>query len=129
MKKLSTLIMVVCLFALFSAFAVAGDMPKFATQQRITFEKPMVLVGNELAPGTYRIQHEMQGADHYMIFHRVDGYKKTADVKVKCNLVALNTKAAHTEQRYTENAKHQNVLTELIFQGDEAKHVFETPAL
>ena len=65
-----------------------------------------------------------------MIFTQIDVRKdKATEVKVKCNLVPLGEKAKRTERRYVQNAKNQNVLTEITFQGDEAKHVFETPAL
>ena len=126
MKKSSILVLLVAVFILVS-FSFAGDMPKFAAQQQITFDKAMVLANAELVPGTYTITHQMQGDVHYMIFHK-DG-SKTADIKVKCNLVPLKGKAEHTERHYITNAKNQNVLTELVFKGDEAKLGFETPAL
>jgi len=129
MKKSSILVVLLSFIVLLSAVAFAGDMPKFAEHQKITLDRPMVLVNSELPAGTYTIEHQMQGAEHFMIFHNTDPYKKMADVKVKCNLVALNGKAAHTERHYMTNSKNQSVITELIFQGDEAKHVFETPSL
>jgi hypothetical protein len=110
--------------------AVAANMPKIAERQSITFNKPMVLGTTELPAGTYSVLHQMQGDDHYMIFKQTDVSKsKAVEVKVKCNLVPLTAKAPRTEQRYTTNAKNQNVLSEVTFKGDEAKHVFETPAL
>ncbi len=131
MKK-TTLIVVslLCVLLCASAAIFAGTMPKIADHQSITFDKPMFLAGTELPAGTYSIQHQMQGDDHYMIFRQTDVSKaKAVEVTVKCSLVSLTAKANRTESRYVHNAKNQNVLTELTFKGDEAKHVFEAPAL
>jgi hypothetical protein len=129
-KSALILISLLCVVVLATAVSFAGAMPKIAERQVISFDKPMVLGTTELPAGTYTVTHQMQGADHYMIFRQTDGRKnKAAEVTVKCNLVPLDGKAKRTEKRYAQNAKNQNVLTELIFQGDEAKHVFETPAL
>lgn len=131
MKKIALiLVSLLCLFILTSTLVSAGTMPKIADRQNITFNKPMVLGATELPAGTYTVLHQMQGAEHYMIFRQNDVRKdKAIEVKVKCNLVPLAAKAKRTEQRYISNAKNQNVLTEVTFAGDEAKHVFEAPAM
>jgi hypothetical protein len=128
--KKSSLLLVSLICMVLVVSAVAANMPKIAERQSITFNKPMVLGSTELPAGTYSVIHQMQGDDHYMIFKQTDvSRSKAVEVKVKCNLVPLTEKAKRTEQRYTSNAKNQNVLSELTFKGDEAKHVFETPAL
>ena len=128
MKK--SVLILVSLLVFASVMSLAGAMPKIAERQTITFNQPMLLGGTELPAGTYSVKHQMNGDEHLMIFHQTDVSKnKAVDVKVKCNLVPLNAKAKRTESRYTQNAKNQNVLTEITFQGDEAKHVFESPAL
>lgn len=129
MKKTALiLVSLVCMILVVSA--VAANMPKIAERQTVTFSKPMMLGTNELPAGSYSILHQMEGDTHFMIFKQTDVAKaKAIEVKVKCNLVPLTAKATRNEQRYTTNAKNQNVLSELIFKGDEAKHVFETPAL
>jgi hypothetical protein len=131
MKKSSLILAaLVCVLMLTSVAGFAGAMPKIADHQTITFNSPMLLGGNELPAGTYKVDHQMQGDNHIMIFHQTDVAKaKAVEVKVKCNLVPLTAKAKHTERRYVTNAKNQSVLTEITFQGDEAKHVFESPAL
>lgn len=129
-KKSALIVLSLFCLVLIVSNAVAGTMPKFAERQTVTFNKPMVLGTTELPAGNYSITHEMQGDDHYMTFKQTDVRKdKAATVRVKCNLVPLPEKAKRTEQRYISNAKSQNVLSELVFKGDEAKHVFETPAL
>jgi hypothetical protein len=131
MKKSSLiLVSLLCVLVLASVASFAGAMPKIAEHQTITFNSPMLLAGNELPAGTYKVEHQMQGDNHIMIFRQTDVSKsKAVEVKVKCNLVPLAEKAKRTERRFILNAKNQNVLTEITFQGDEAKHVFETPAL
>ncbi len=131
MKKSSLiLVSLLCVLVLASVASFAGAMPKIADHQNITFDKPMVLAGTPLPAGTYSVQHQMQGEDHFMIFRQNDVPKsKAIEVKVKCSLVPIAGKAVRTESRYVQNAKNQNVLTEVTFKGDEAKHVFETPAL
>jgi hypothetical protein len=125
-KTLLISVSLLCLLMLASSIAMAGAMPKIVEHQNITFNKPMVLANTELPAGTYSVEHQMKGDDHYMIFHQQEVRKdKAVVVKVKCNLVPLAAKASRTEQRYSMNAKNQNILMELTFKGDEAKHVFE----
>ena len=102
----------------------ASDNPMagVALKQQITFTAPTLVGGNLLPAGEYRVQHEMQGTEHIMIFKQVGG---NAQAKAKCNLVPLNAKAKDTEQRYTENAKNERVLVEMTFRGDTSKHVLE----
>ena len=100
---------------------VAKDNPMgIAPKYEITFSAPTVVGGTLLPAGDYKIIHEMQGAEHIMIFKSANG--KT-EVKAKCSLVQLSEKAKTTEQRYTENAKNEHVLIEMTFRGDTAKHV------
>lgn len=125
-KSLRIAVSMVCLIVFAASLAMAAGMPKIAEHQKITFNRPMLLGTTELPAGTYSVLHQMQGEDHYMIFHQSDVQKdKAVEVKVKCNLVPLDAKAKRTETKYTMNAKNQNVLIEVTFQGDEAKHVFE----
>ncbi|ABF41700.1 hypothetical protein Acid345_2699 [Candidatus Koribacter versatilis Ellin345] len=128
MKK--SVLILVSLLLVATVMSFAGAMPKIAEKQTITFHQPMLLGGTELPAGTYTVKHEMNGDEHIMIFNQADVNKnKAIQVKVKCNLVPLTEKAKRTETRYVQNAKNQNVLSEITFQGDEAKHVFEGSAL
>ncbi len=127
MKK--SVLILVSLLLVATVMSFAGTMPKISEKQTITFHQPMLLGGTELPAGTYKVTHQMNGDEHIMIFQQTDVNKsKAVEVKVKCNLVPLTEKAKRTETRYAQNAKNQNVLTEITFQGDEAKHVFEGPA-
>jgi hypothetical protein len=100
--------------------ATDNAMAGVALKQDITFTAPTLVGGSLLPAGDYRVVHEMQGTDHIMIFKQVDG---KAQAKAKCNLVPLTAKAKTTEQRYTENAKNERVLLEMVFRGDTSKHV------
>jgi len=91
---------------------------------RVTFAAP-VRVGTALLPaGDYLVRHTMEGQEHFMVFQPVRG--KTPEVKVKCTLVPLTDKAKRSQTIYQLNAANERVLQELVFQGDSAKHVFET---
>ena len=102
--------------------ATNNPMAGVALKQEITLSAPTLVGGSLLPAGDYKITHEMQGAEHIMIFKQIGG---KAEAKAKCNLVPLNEKAKTTEQRYTENAKNERVLIEMTFRGDTSKHVLE----
>ncbi len=113
----AALMMTLCV----SVMLAAKDNPMgVAPKQTLTFYEPTVVGGTLLPAGDYTVTHEMQGETHIMIFKQVSG---KAEVKTTCTLVPLNAKAQRSEQRYTENAKNQKVLVEMIFRGDTAKHV------
>jgi len=82
-----------------------------------------VRIGDLVLPqGDYEVRHVMEGQDHIMVFHRLGG--QTADARVKCELVPLAQKASQTQRTYTTNASKEQVLHELVFAGETAKHVF-----
>ena len=120
-KRMFVVLMVAVVVLGTAAMVAASDsMAGVATKQAITLTAPTVVGGSLLPAGEYKINHEMQGTEHIMIFKQVNG---KAEVKAKCNLVPLNAKAKTTEQRYTENAKNERVLLEMQFAGDTSKHV------
>lgn len=106
-----------------TAALLAKDNPMgIAQKQTITFSSPTVVGGSLLPAGEYKVVHEMQGENHIMIFTKVGG---KVEVKANCKLVPLSEKASRNEQRYTENAKNERVLTQMTFKGDKATHVLE----
>jgi hypothetical protein len=58
-----------------------------------------------------------------MVFRQLH-VKNPAEARIKCNLVPLTDKATQTATLYTHNDAQQHILTELVFKGDTAKHVF-----
>ncbi len=91
--------------------------------RQITFDSPMRVGDVVLPSGEYQVLHTMQGDTHVMEFKQLRT-KKPAEAKIKCQLVALNTKADKTEKTYILNASNERVLQTLVFRGDKAKHVF-----
>jgi len=82
-----------------------------------------VRVGDALLPqGDYEVRHVMEGENHVMVFHKRAG--KPVEARVKCSLVPLPKKASQTAKTFVVNAANEQVLSELVFQGDTAKHVF-----
>jgi len=117
------LLLVVCVFLLVLAVP-ADNPPVVAPVQKITFVSPMRVGGTLLPKGDYEVRHVMEGQDHIMVFHSVSS-KKVAEVRVKCSLVPLPQKAERTETVYSINAAKEQVLQEMVFRGDMAKHVLE----
>jgi len=113
---------VVCVVVL-AGIALAGSMPGVADVQRISFTSP-IWVGTTLLPkGDYKVRHVMEGENHIMVFRALD-QKGAPEVRIKCTLVPLTQKATQTQKIHTTNAAKEEVLQELIFSGDKAKHVF-----
>ena len=123
-QKRMFVVVMAAIVVLGCAVAVAGTDPMqgVALKQTINLTMPTVVGGTLLPQGEYKVNHEMQGTEHVMIFTKVGG---KAEAKAKCNLVPLNAKAKTTEFRYSENAKNERVLTEMQFQGDTSKHMLE----
>lgn len=122
MRSLRILGLFLCVLALASLAAAAGENLGIRDTYRITFVAP-VHVGTDVLPaGDYKIRHTMVGDDHIMVFQQVG--KKSPEIKVKCSLVPLAQKAPKDQTIYMLNAANERVLQELIFRGDKAKHVF-----
>lgn len=116
-------VVAVCLIA--AGVLLAANQNKFgvADTRIVTFDQPM-LVGNVLLPqGDYQVKHTMDGDNHVMVFTQLHT-KKAAEARVKCTLVPLPQKAAQSATLYTRDASDRHVLQELVFKGDQAKHVF-----
>ncbi len=122
-KRMFVLLAVIVVLGAATLLAASDNpMSGVALKQEITFTGPTVVGGSLLPAGDYKVTHMMQGSEHIMIFKQIGG---KAEAQAKCNLVPLTEKARTTEQRYTENAKNERVLTEMTFRGDTSKHVLE----
>jgi hypothetical protein len=94
-----------------------------ADTQKISFGEP-VKVGEVVLPkGEYKVEHTMEGENHIMVFSQLHT-SNPATARVKCQLVPLQVKAPATQLLYGHTAANLNVLQELVFAGDTAKHVF-----
>lgn len=122
MRSVKVLGMLLCVLALVSLAAAAGENLGIRDTYRITFVAP-VQVGTDVLPaGDYKIRHTMVGEEHIMVFQHVG--RKSLEIKVKCTLVPLAEKAQRDQTTYVVNAANERVLQELVFRGDKAKHVF-----
>jgi hypothetical protein len=80
-------------------------------------------IGDALLPqGNYEVRHLREGETHIMLFKQIGG--KSAEARVKCNLVPLKEKVDRDQVMYTLNAANERVLQTLRFSGDTAEHVF-----
>ena len=117
------LLLLACVFLLVLAVP-ADNPPVVAPVQKITFMNPIRVGGTLLPKGDYEVRHVMEGQDHIMVFYSVSS-KKVGEVRVKCSLVPLPQKAERTETVYSINAAKEQVLQEMVFRGDSAKHVLQ----
>jgi len=110
------------LFFALSMIAMAGENKLGIRDVNHVKFDASVRVGNAVLPaGEYVVRHTMQGEEHVMVFQR-EGTKE--EFKVKCTLVPLEHKAQQTQTSFALNAARERVLTEMVFSGDTAKHVF-----
>jgi hypothetical protein len=120
---LKALVLVVVCVLMVAVVASAGENLGIANSQRISFTGN-VRIGDVLLPrGDYEIRHVMEGENHIMVFKKLGG-SKAVEARVKCSLVPLGGKSKTTEKKYTLNVANEQVLQELVFRGDSAKHVF-----
>jgi len=122
MRSLRIVGMLLCVLALVSLAAAAGENLGIRDTYRITFVEPVHVGADVLPAGDYKIRHTMEGQEHIMVFQHVGG--KSAEVRVKCTLVPLAEKAPKDQTVYMLNAANERVLEELVFRGDKAKHLF-----
>jgi len=121
--KLAVILTVLCLFVL-SLTAIGGQNTMgISDKYQVNFSEKVRVADTVLPQGDYEIRHVMEGENHIMVFHQLRT-KKPVEVRAKCTLVPLSVKADADQKLYTVNAANERVLTELIFKGDRARHVF-----
>jgi hypothetical protein len=116
------ILIVMCIFIL-GAVSAAENKLAVADKYQVTFSENVRVADTLLPKGNYEIRHVMEGANHIMVFRQL-GTKKPAEVRAKCTLVPLSAKASESQTIYVVNAANQRVLQELVFRGEDAKHVF-----
>ncbi len=113
----------ICVLTLGVLLAAEQNKYGVADTRTVTFDEP-IYVGTTLLPkGEYQVKHTMKGEEHVMVFRQM-GVKNPVEASVKCTLVPLPHKADLTAKSYSHNDAQQHVLSELVFKGDTAKHVF-----
>ena len=79
-------------------------------------------VGDAMLPaGMYQFQHKVEGQDHVFVFRSQSG-KEVA--RVKCMVEPLGEKAKDTLIYSTKNDAGENVVQQIVVQGENVKHVF-----
>lgn len=116
------ILILMCVCMLGSALLAENQMG-IADRYQVNFSQNVRVADTLLPKGEYEIRHVMQGSDHIMVFRQL-GTKKPVEVRAKCTLVPLSAKAPSNEKVFTLNAANEEVLQELVFKGDRAKHVF-----
>ena len=104
------------------AFAGQNSMG-ISDRYQVNFPEKVRVADTLLPQGDYEIRHVMEGQNHIMVFHQLRT-KKPVEVRAKCTLVPLAQKADANQKIYVPNAANERVLSELVFKGDKAKHVF-----
>ena len=104
------------------AFAGQNSMG-ISDKYQVNFVEKVRVADTLLPQGDYEIRHVMEGQNHIMVFHQLRT-KNPVEVRAKCTLVPLAEKANADQKIYVLNAANERVLSELIFKGDKAKHVF-----
>jgi hypothetical protein len=115
------ILIVMCIFIL--GAVSAAENKAVADTYRVKFPENVRVADTLLPKGDYEIRHVMEGSNHIMVFRQL-GTKKPAEVRAKCTLVPLTAKASESQTIYVLNAANQRVLQELVFKGEDAKHVF-----
>jgi hypothetical protein len=121
-SRFAGILIVMCIFILGAAAAAENKLAIPDTYQ-VKFSENVRVADTLLPKGNYEIRHVMEGANHIMVFRQL-GTKKPAEVRAKCTLVPLSAKATESQTIYVLNAANQRVLQELVFKGEDAKHVF-----
>lgn len=121
-RMFAGILIVVCVFMLSSVLFAENQMG-ISDKYRVNFVEKVRVADTVLPKGDYEIRHVMEGSDHIMIFRQLNT-KKPVEVRAKCTLVPLTDKARGDQRIYLLNAANERVLSELIFKGDHAKHVF-----
>jgi hypothetical protein len=115
-------LIVLCVFML-SSVLLAENQMGISDKYQVSLVENVRVADTVLPKGNYEIRHVMEGLDHIMIFRQLNT-KKPVEVRAKCTLVPLTEKAGGDQRIYILNASNERVLSELIFKGDHAKHVF-----
>jgi hypothetical protein len=107
-----------------SLAAVAGQNKYgVADTRKVSFNAPMKVGDVVLPKGEYQIRHTMEGENHIMVFTQLRT-PEPATARVKCQLVPLEKKSSRTQVMYKYDQSDTQVLQEMTFAGDTAKHVF-----
>ncbi len=121
-RMFAGILIVMCVFIL-GVISAAENKLAIADTYQVTFSEKVRVADTLLPQGKYEVRHVMEGSNHIMVFRQM-GSKKPVEVRAKCTLVPLSAKANESQTIYVLNAANQRVLQELVFKGEDARHVF-----
>lgn len=102
---------------------------KVGKKEEVTFSKGMKVGDATLAPGTYKLQHRTEGADHFVRFQplatNARGVTSPAGQpsEIKCRLEPLQGAAKETTLQFVNEETGQR-LTRLQIRGEDVAHLF-----
>lgn len=115
-----------------TAAARHDEMTRLGKKGELPISSPTRVGDVLLEPGTYRVQHLVEGDDHFVVFsklpHPRPGYQHSGEGKevarVKCRLEPLGEKAKHSGMRFGTNAAGEATVEEVHMKGEDVRHVF-----
>jgi hypothetical protein len=117
-RKMAIVLAIVSLVGL---AAWASDAMVTWKSQEVKLSEP-AHVGNVLLPaGEYKVSHEMQGEQHFVVM-ALNGKEKHT-FRLACQMEPLAKPATQTEQHYRYEGK-EKILLGLVFKGDKFFHAF-----
>lgn len=97
---------------------------KVGEKEEITIRVETMVGGVPLAPGPYRVQHRVEGSDHFVRFTRLEKRGGEDPPEIKCRLEPLGEKAANTTI-FSRKEKDGVHVTRILIRGETAAHVFQ----
>lgn len=107
------------------ALAKAEKALKVGKKGDVKFDTETLVGDLRLKPGSYQVQHRMDGSDHFVHFTEVTKAGSTVGHpgEVKCRLEVLDHKASVTTVYTREEGASQRV-TKVLIGGENVAHVF-----
>ncbi len=118
-----------------TAAARHDDMTRLGKKGELPISSPTRVGDVLLEPGTYRVQHAVEGEDHFITFRKMShtrsdqpsypqGTPGKEVARVKCRLESLGEKAKHSGMRFGTNAAGETTIEEVHVKGENVRHVF-----
>jgi hypothetical protein len=112
-----------------------GEMTRLGKKGELPITSPTRVGDVLLEPGTYRVQHVVEGEDHFITFRKMShtrsdqpsyplGTPGKEVARVKCRLAPLGEKAKHSGMRFGTNAAGEQTVEEVHVKGEDVRHVF-----
>lgn len=111
---------------LFSSLALAAEhehMMKVGKKGEVVFSAPTKVGDLTLKPGTYRVQHRVEGEQHFIRFEALGASGTPGPGEVQCKVEPLSKKVSQTAV-YTTTEDTGSRVTKVEIGGENVAHVF-----